>query len=172
MSVWALSLWPLGIWQEQSQAGVTAGIHLPVSCNRGGRAVCVCSHRNTHTAHQQTLKRHAAGCASCKICRAKCTLALRHACVKWELMQVCRHLPSHGKKWLLCSFPCVRLCVVACVRACACFQERVTLWWGHPPNVFKLSCPIKGNKWHVHFATRTRQPFQLTVSTRVAQATQ
>lgn len=36
MSVWALSPRPRRIWQEQSQAGVTASIHLVVSCSRGG----------------------------------------------------------------------------------------------------------------------------------------
>lgn len=48
MSVWALSLWPHRIWQEQSQAGVTASIHLLVSCNREGAFVQGHTHTNTH----------------------------------------------------------------------------------------------------------------------------
>lgn len=105
MSVWALSLWPHRIWQEQSQAGVTASIHLLVSCNREG-GICTGTHTHTNT-HKLICTLQAV--FSTQFSKQGCThLCLRlshsrtHTCIKKHRKQtkrkngkLCTHLFKH-----------------------------------------------------------------------------
>lgn len=144
MSVWALSLWPLRIWQEQSQAGVTASIHLLVSCNRAGAFVqkytCTNTQQRRHTAHP-------AACVFYTFCRQGCTHAHTHTGARQQTRQVCAHIFRHTDKKK--DRPKKRKNTLPGKLQRVSFQEGVVLWCWLPSNVCKLSCPIMGDKWHV-----------------------
>lgn len=153
MSVWALSLWPHRIWQEQSQAGVTASIHLLVSCNREGAFVQGHTHTNTHKLictlqavfSTQFSKQ---GCTHLCLCLSH---SRTHTRIKKQKTnkkngKLCTHLFKHtctlrvthwGKKSLPGKLHCVS------------FQEGVVLQCWVSSNVCELSCLITGDKWHV-----------------------
>lgn len=139
MSVWALSLWPLRIWQEQSQAGVTASIHLLVSCNREGAFVQGHTRTNTHASkHIHTLK----PVFSTHFSKQGCThISVTHT--RAPVSEVCTHSFRHthtytltqGKKkpsWQapLCVFPgrsrFAMLTSFKCLRALMSYYGRQT----------------------------------------------
>lgn len=145
MSVWALSLWPLRIWQEQSQAGVTASIHLLVSCNRAGAFVQKYTCTNTHqgdTQHtlQLVFSTHFAG-------KDALTHTHTRARKRQETRQVCAHIFRHTNKKKTDQKKKKKTLPGKLQRVS--FQEGVVFWCWLPSNVCKLSCPIKGDKWHV-----------------------
>lgn len=155
MSVWALSLWPHRIWQEQSQAGVTASIHLLVSCNREGAFVQGHTHTNTHKLIC-TLQAVFSTQFSKQGCTHLC-LCLSHSCTHTRIKKTenkqkertvnCAHiyLSTHAhSEWLTeekKSLPGKLHCVS--------FQEGVVLQCWVSSNVCELSCLITGDKWHV-----------------------
>lgn len=130
MSVWALSPWPHRIWQEQSQAGVTASIHLLVSCNREGAFVQGRTCTNAGTQH--TLQ---------PVYASKDAFTHTHICHTGTHKPVSTHTHTHsGTHWRRKkkkSLPGRLQCVSKKSFCDADFLQ----------NVCELPCPIMGDKW-------------------------